>query len=514
MTDRESLPTPPTSPTRAGGAAVLLDGAGRVAGWSAAAAAWTGVAEKDALGRPAAEAGLPDPAAWAPLVEAARADGRPRRGGPLPLSRAGAPAWVEVAVVPVPTGGGGTLLLLEDAGERARETETLREIAIATASTLEPDEIFSAVCSRARALFGADLAAVFLPLLDGHRHWCGDLDAHGGAMDALPDLLQAVRERGVTVVTGEDAGGMEGLPVERPLPPEPGRGTGLLLPLRAGEQVTGGLLLGWRRGVAVSAERLRLAEALAAHAGAAFRNAALHEQVRRSAVQRDRFFSAMSHDLRTPITAIVGYSELLQDGIVGDLQERQQEMVERISQVAGHLSDLVNHILDLAKLDAGRMEFHPVEVPIGQVVDEAAVAVRPQAQAKGLELRLEYGCDPRSSLRADAVRVRQILVNLLSNAVKFTESGEVTVASGLDGDRAWVEVRDTGPGIPSGSEEAVFEEFLQLASGNKAKREPGSGLGLAISRRLARAMGGELTARSEPGPGASFTLSLPRGGED
>jgi signal transduction histidine kinase len=188
-------------------------------------------------------------------------------------------------------------------------------------------------------------------------------------------------------------------------------------------------------------------------------------------------------------------------------------MVERISQVASHLSQLVNDILDMAKLDAGRMEFHREPVRMGDLVEEAAVAVRPQAQSKSLRLQLDVDGHGGAELRVDRPRVRQILVNLLSNAVKFTDHGEVCVVVGVDDGRGWIEVRDTGPGLPAGSEEEVFEEFLQIAAGNKSKREPGTGLGLAISRRLARAMGGDLTVRSEPGSGAAFTLFLPREAE-
>jgi signal transduction histidine kinase len=217
----------------------------------------------------------------------------------------------------------------------------------------------------------------------------------------------------------------------------------------------------------------------------------------------------MSHDLRTPITAIMGYSELLSDGIMGDLEQPQQDMIERICQVSGHLAQLVNDVLDIAKLDAGRMEFHREPVRLGELVDEAVVGVSPQARSKGLEIRLELGDHRDETVEVDTGRVRQILVNLLSNAVKFTDQGAVTLAAGVDGPRHWFRVYDTGPGIPPGSENAVFEEFLQIASGTKAKREPGSGLGLAIARRLARAMGGEVTAANADEGGAVFTLFLP-----
>jgi signal transduction histidine kinase len=186
-------------------------------------------------------------------------------------------------------------------------------------------------------------------------------------------------------------------------------------------------------------------------------------------------------------------------------------MMERICQVSGHLSQLVNDILDLAKLDAGRMEFQLQPMPLRELLDGALAAVEPQAAAKGLRVTVDGPLEAVVSV--DPPRVRQILVNLLSNAVKFTESGEVQVVAGVDAERGWIEVRDTGPGLPGGSEEAVFEEFLQLATGGKGKREPGTGLGLAIARRLARAMGGDLTARNVDGSGAAFSLFLPHAPE-
>jgi signal transduction histidine kinase len=195
---------------------------------------------------------------------------------------------------------------------------------------------------------------------------------------------------------------------------------------------------------------------------------------------------------------------------MGDLEPHQQEMVERICQVSGHLAQLVNDVLDIAKLDAGRMEFHTEPVSVGELVDEAMVAVQPQARSKGLEVHRRVEGHAHAVVDLDSGRVRQILVNLLSNAVKFTESGAVTLEAAVEEEgRSWFRVSDTGPGIPAGSEAPDFEEFLQIASGTKAKREPGSGLGLAIARRLARAMGGELTAGNREEGGAVFTLHLP-----
>ena len=393
-----------------------------------------------------------------------------------------------------------------DAEPRLREVETLREMAVATADTVDPDEIFTIVCNAFPGLVGADFALAALPLFDAPREWCVAYEPPREAMSRLAQLLEQARGGGETVIAARGEAAFDGA---RAVPPPYGSVTAVAVPM-AGEGPGGGaLLVGWHGERAVDARTVRLVETVARQAAAAFRNAARYEALRLAAVRRERFFSAMSHDLRTPITAIMGYSELLQDGIMGDLDPHQQEMVERICQVSGHLAQLVNDVLDIAKLDAGRMEFHREPVTLGELVDEAMVAVQPQARSKGLEVKLRIDGHGQAVLEVDAGRVRQILVNLLSNAVKFTERGAVTLEAAVEERRSWIRVSDTGPGLPEGSEEAVFEEFMQIASGTKAKREPGSGLGLAIARRLARAMGGDLTARNGEQGGAAFTLLLP-----
>ncbi|HEX8905306.1 MAG TPA: HAMP domain-containing sensor histidine kinase [Longimicrobiaceae bacterium] len=392
------------------------------------------------------------------------------------------------------------------AAASAQELETLREMAVAAADTVDPDEIFQIVCDAIPGLVGADFALAALPLFDAPREWCVASEPPREAKSRLAELLEEARDGGETIVAARGADGGEGV---RVVPPPFGSATAVVVPLQGETAGGGALLIGWHGEREVDARTLRLVEMLARQAAAAFRNAARYEALRLAAVRRERFFSAMSHDLRTPITAIMGYSELLQDGIMGDLDPHQQEMVERICQVSGHLAQLVNDVLDIAKLDAGRMEFHREPVTLGELVDEAMVGIEPQARSKGLEVRLEIDGGRDAVLDVDAGRVRQILVNLLSNAVKFTERGAVTLAAVVEEGRSWIRVSDTGPGLPAGSEEAVFEEFMQIASGTKAKREPGSGLGLAIARRLARAMGGELTAANGQAGGATFTLLLP-----
>ncbi|MBW3569468.1 MAG: GAF domain-containing sensor histidine kinase [Gemmatimonadetes bacterium] len=373
-----------------------------------------------------------------------------------------------------------------DRGRLVRSLELLCALAEETAGVVDADEVWRILQTRAAEVLDADAVALYAPTLPQPRAWKA-----GASEDERAALIALAEEDGDRV-----------RPVRTP------DGTGLLVPLRHRGETLGALVAAWHHGEADDETR-RLAVMMGTQAAAVLANLRTFAQLTEAAFRRERFFSAMSHDLRTPITAIVGYSELLADGIVGDLNGQQLEMIERISQVAGHLSQLVNDILDLAKLDAGRMEFHREEVRLGELVDQALVTVEPQARSKQLELRMEIDPHRDELLRVDPPRVRQILVNLLSNAVKFTERGEVAVVAGSGDGRTWLEVRDTGPGLPAGSEEAVFEEFLQIAAGTKSKREPGSGLGLAISRRLARAMGGDLMARNEAAGGAAFTLVLP-----
>jgi signal transduction histidine kinase len=374
-----------------------------------------------------------------------------------------------------------------DNGTLVRRLEALCGLAAETAGIVDPDEVWRILHTRAAEVLDADAVALHAPTLPQPKVWTA-----GGGEDERAALIALAEEDGKEV---------RHVPI-------PGGGSGILVPLRHHDETLGALVAGWHGGGPDEQTR-RLAVRVGEQAAAVLANLRTYAQLTEAAFRRERFFSAMSHDLRTPITAIVGYSELLADGIVGDLNGQQLEMIERISQVSGHLSQLVNDILDLAKLDAGRMEFHREDVRLGELVDEALVAVEPQARSKKLELRMEIEAHREDLLRVDPPRVRQILVNLLSNAVKFTERGQVAVVAGSGDGSTWLEVRDTGPGLPPGSEEAVFEEFLQIAAGNKSKREPGSGLGLAISRRLARAMGGDLVARNVPPTGAAFTLVLP-----
>jgi PAS domain S-box-containing protein len=225
---------------------------------------------------------------------------------------------------------------------------------------------------------------------------------------------------------------------------------------------------------------------------------------------KSAFLAVTSHELRTPLNAIGGYVQLLEMEIHGPVTDAQREALGRIDRSQRHLLRLINDVLNLARIEAGRVEYHLEDLSLADVVASVTPMVEPQMASRGLafEVRLPAG----DVVRADREKVQQIVLNLLGNAVKFTpEGGRVVVdAEGRAGapEHAFLRVTDTGPGIPAEMLESIFQPFVQVGQG--PARAEGSGLGLAISRDLARGMGGDLRARSVPGQGSTFTLALPR----
>ncbi len=240
-----------------------------------------------------------------------------------------------------------------------------------------------------------------------------------------------------------------------------------------------------------------------------------------SSQAKSDFLAIMSHELRTPLNAILGYSELMELGLSGDMSEGMRQQVGRIRVSAKHLLGLVNDILDLAKVEAGRLTVANAPSSISGAVNSAITLIEPQATSRSLELIILPELDALPLYVGDEERVRQILVNLLSNAVKSTEpGGKISVEGKITSAperRArlnptaqfiCITVSDTGTGIPEDKLDAIFEPFVQAESGPTRSQE-GSGLGLTIGRRLARLMGGDLTVESKVGEGSRFSLWLP-----
>jgi signal transduction histidine kinase len=247
---------------------------------------------------------------------------------------------------------------------------------------------------------------------------------------------------------------------------------------------------------------------------------------------KSEFLANVSHELRTPLNAIVGFVDLLREGVYGELAPRQVKPVERIEASANHLRHLVDQVLDLAKMAAGRLEIHTETIDLRPFVLDVASEIESLVSEKGLSLSLVMGAAlPR--IRTDPTHLRQILVNLLGNAVKYTNKGGIIIRTRLvdslpDSDAGspgrgsypvspWIgiQVIDTGIGIHAANQRRIFEEFEQVDAGPRGNSaERGTGLGLAISRRLASLIGGMVELESELGKGSTFTLWLPVDPED
>lgn len=225
----------------------------------------------------------------------------------------------------------------------------------------------------------------------------------------------------------------------------------------------------------------------------------------RSEAVRGRFFAMMSHELRTPINAILGYNDLLLSGVYGDLPAAQAHGIDRSQKAARHLAELVNDVLDLSKIEAGKLHLEFEEVDPGEVMDDLLTTIRPMAEERGCELQI-LPCACTTKIVTDPRRLRQVLLNLLSNATKFGAGQPIRVKC-ADAPMGGVnfEVIDAGPGIDAEDIDRIFEEFVQLDPGARE----GTGLGLAISRRLTGLLGGRLSAESPPGGGSTFRLWLP-----
>jgi signal transduction histidine kinase len=235
--------------------------------------------------------------------------------------------------------------------------------------------------------------------------------------------------------------------------------------------------------------------------------ARLYKELETASRHKSEFLANMSHELRTPLNAIIGFSEVLREQHFGDVNEKQAEYLTDIYTSGLHLLSLINDILDLSKIEAGRMELQISDVVLGELLENSAALMRERATRQGINLLLQV--DPAIGvIQADERRLKQVMFNLLTNAVKFTaRGGRVDVAARNAGDDVVVSVSDDGAGIAVEDQARIFEEFEQ--AGGSAAQE-GTGLGLPLSRRIVELHGGELTVESEPDKGSTFTFRVPR----
>lgn len=238
------------------------------------------------------------------------------------------------------------------------------------------------------------------------------------------------------------------------------------------------------------------------------------QELERAYRLKSQFLANMSHELRTPINALLGYTSLMRDKIYGELNQRQEEALTRMYTASQHLLELVNDILDLAKIEAGKMPVHVEPVDIAVLVRELSQTIEPMVRRKDLDYRVELAED-MPTLETDRTKVKQIVLNLLSNAVKFTHEGYIGISARAaeDGDGVILEVSDTGIGIAEEDIPKIFEDFRQ-ADQSSTREYGGTGLGLSITKKLLHLLGGTIRVESALGQGSTFTLRLPQRSEE
>ena len=412
-------------------------------------------------------------------------------------------------------------------GELARSVEELQalgEVAQAVSSTLDLETVLSTIVARAVQLAGAS-GGVIYEFDEGTQLFSRVRGAHG--LDE--DLGEVIR--GAPIRLGEGVAGRaaaQQAPVQvadvregtydvarvRAVFERHGYRSLLGVPLLFEHQIVGVLAIWGRAPEPFTQNIVDLLQTLANQSVLAIQNARLFREIADKSQQletasrhKSEFLANMSHELRTPLNAIIGFSEVLSEGMFGELNDKQAEYLADILESGRHLLSLINDILDLSKVEAGRMELEAAEFDLPGAIDTTLLLMRERAGRKGI--RLERRIDERLGIVwADERKVKQILLNLLSNAVKFTpEGGRIDVRAQAGDGVAEISVTDTGVGIAAEEQAAVFEEFRQV--GASAKRVEGTGLGLALSRKFVELHGGRIWLTSRLGEGSTFTFTLP-----
>ncbi|MGH2362345.1 MAG: ATP-binding protein [bacterium] len=318
----------------------------------------------------------------------------------------------------------------------------------------------------------------------------------------IPDYLEspAYRNRSPRALATAELGGVR---------------TYLAVPMLKEGRVVGGIVIYRPEVRPFTQKQIDLVSTFASQAVIAIENVRLFNEIQDKSRQlevasrhKSDFLAHMSHELRTPLNAIIGFSEALLARMFGEVNVKQDEYLHDIHSSGQHLLSLINDILDLAKVEAGRMELELSEFDLPTALQNAMTLVRERAQTHGIALELRVD-EKLGQIRADERKVKQIVLNLLSNAVKFTpDGGRVEVDAHLNDALAEISVKDTGAGIAPEDQAALFEEFRQVGHHAAGKQE-GTGLGLALTRRFVELHGGKIWLESAPGKGSTFTFTLP-----
>jgi GAF domain-containing protein len=411
-------------------------------------------------------------------------------------------------------------------GELTQSVEKLTalgEVSRAVTSTLDVETVLDTIVSRASQLAGADGCSIFEYDEAAEQF---ELRAIHNDDPAFVEALRAVPVRKGEGLMGRAAEIRE--PIQVPDITQPGAYQSsardtlirfgyravLSVPLLREDQIIGSLSFNRKAPGEFSPEVVEVLNTFATQSVLAIQNARLfHEiadksrQLEAASQHKSEFLANMSHELRTPLNAIIGLSEVLAQGMFGAINDKQTEYLHDILESGRHLLSLINDILDLSKIEAGRMELELIDFDLPQAIQNALTLVRERALRRGIALH--HAIDDRvAAIRSDERKVKQVLLNLLSNAIKFTpEGGRIEVRAASTDGMVEVSVTDTGFGIAPEDQDAVFEEFRQV--GTADKKAEGTGLGLALSRKFIELHGGRIWVTSQVGVGSTFTFTLP-----
>jgi len=288
----------------------------------------------------------------------------------------------------------------------------------------------------------------------------------------------------------------------------------LALPLLRQNRLIGGLIVRRHAPGEFPSQIVELLQTFADQSVIAIHNARLFREIEEKGQElevvnkhKSEFLANMSHELRTPLNAILGYSELIIDKIYGDVPEKILGVLERVEKNGRHLLGLINDVLDLSKIEAGRLTLSLNEYSMKDVVQSSFASVEALAAEKNLVLKMEVS-EKLKTGKGDEQRITQVVLNLLGNAIKFTEHGEIRVKTTVSNGSFLVSVSDTGPGIPDADQEKIFDEFMQV-DGSSTKEKGGTGLGLSISKKIVKMHGGRIWVESVFGKGSTFQFTLP-----
>jgi GAF domain-containing protein len=410
------------------------------------------------------------------------------------------------------------------------ELKALGEVGQAVSSTLDLQTVLSTIVGRAVQLSGTDCGIIYEydePSQEFHLRASYQMEEElVKAYRATPLHLgegatgRAAETRTPTQVDDlrqEQEFATRGM---RPILSRLGYRSLLAVPLLLDQNIMGALTIYRRQTGTFAPEVVNLLQTFATQSVLAIQNARLFREIEAKGREleaanrhKSEFLANVSHELRTPLNAIIGFSEVLQERLFGELNEKQAEYTDDILSSGRHLLSLINDILDLSKIEAGRMELEITTFDLPLAIENALLLVRERASRHGIKLDRVIN-DRVGDFTGDERKIKQILVNLLSNAVKFTpEGGRIKVEAGLGDSAVIVSIADSGIGIAKQDQEAIFEEFRQ-ATGDYAQKREGTGLGLTLTRKFVEMHGGKIWVESEVGKGSKFTFTLPTNHEE